>query len=396
MKKIIFSLFITIVFFLWPKLSLAQNEDTVNLHLFFSSGCPHCAEEKEFLKEIQDKYPQLNVIMYDVGNNAQNQKLYAEVIEKFGVRIGGVPFTVICDEYILGYLNSETTGKQIDDIIQKKIESGVCSDEVAVFQTESEPQAEGDKDEKKGIDLPIFGSLNLETTSLFFLTAAIGFLDGFNPCAMWALLFLISLLLGIEDKKRRYFLGTAFILTSGLVYFAFMAAWLNFFLILGVVKWIRLIVAAVAIGVGVHNLKNFWENRQGGCFVEGDEKRQQKFEQIKRIVYRKNIILSIGGIILLAFAVNMVELVCSAGFPAIYTQILAMSNLSTIQYYLYLLLYIFFFILDDLAVFIIAMVTIQTVGIESKYSRISKAIGGILMIIIGLLLIFNPQLLTFG
>jgi hypothetical protein len=175
-----------------------------------------------------------------------------------------------------------------------------------------------------------------------------------------------------------------------------MAAWLNFFLLLGFVKWVRLIVAGVAMGVGIYNLKNFWQNRQGGCFVEGDEKRQQKFEQIKQIVYKKNILLSIGGIILLAFAVNMIELVCSAGFPAIYTQILAMSDLNTIQYYLYLLLYIFFFILDDLAVFVIAMITVQAVGIENKYSQISKVIGGILMIIIGLLLIFNPQLLTFG
>lgn len=396
MKKLFPLFFIIIAFFLWPKLSLAQN-NTVNLHLFFSPGCPHCAAEKEFLEESQDKYPQLNIIMYDVGDNVENQKLYAKVAEKLGVRVGGVPFTVICDEYILGYLSPETTGKQIDGIIQKKIESGVCNDEVSTFQSLSEePQVNGDKDKKNEIDLPIFGLLDLETTSLFFLTAAIGFLDGFNPCAMWTLLFLISLLLGIKDKKRRYFLGIAFILASGLVYFAFMAAWLNFFLLLGFVKWVRLIVAGVAMGVGIYNLKNFWQNRQGGCFVEGDEKRQQKFEQIKQIVYKKNILLSIGGIILLAFAVNMIELVCSAGFPAIYTQILAMSDLNTIQYYLYLLLYIFFFILDDLAVFVIAMITVQAVGIENKYSQISKVIGGILMIIIGLLLIFNPQLLTFG
>lgn len=396
MKKLFPLFFIVITFFLWPKLSLAQN-NSVNLHLFFSPGCPHCAAEKEFLKESQDKYPQLNIIMYDVGDNVENQKLYAKVAEKLGVRVGGVPFTVICDEYILGYLSPETTGKQIDTIIQEKIESGVCNDEVSSFQSLSEePQVNGNKDKKNEIDLPVFGLLDLETTSLFFLTAAIGFLDGFNPCAMWTLLFLISLLLGIKDKKRRYFLGTAFILASGLVYFAFMAAWLNFFLLLGFVKWVRLTVAGVAIGVGIYNFKNFWQNRQGGCFVEGDEKRQQKFEQIKQIVYKKNILLSIGGIILLAFAVNMIELVCSAGFPAIYTQILAMSDLNTIQYYLYLLLYIFFFILDDLAVFVIAMITVQAVGIENKYSQISKVIGGILMILIGLLLIFNPQLLTFG
>ena len=120
------------------------------------------------------------------------------------------------------------------------------------------------------------------------------------------------------------------------------------------------------------------------------------FDKLKAAATQKKFILAFFGIIALAFAVNLVELICSAGLPAIYAQVLAMNNLSSLQHYLYILLYIFFFMLDDLLVFFIAMVTLQLSGVSTKYSRFSNLIGGILMLIIGLLLIFKPGWLTFG
>ena len=99
---------------------------------------------------------------------------------------------------------------------------------------------------------------------------------------------------------------------------------------------------------------------------------------------------------LLAAAVNLVELVCSAGLPAVYTSVLAMSNLATWQYYSYLLFYILIFMLDDLIVFILAMSTLQIKAISSHYTKWSGWIGGILMLIIGFLLLFKPGLLMFG
>jgi hypothetical protein len=106
--------------------------------------------------------------------------------------------------------------------------------------------------------------------------------------------------------------------------------------------------------------------------------------------------LALGGIIVLAFLVNLVELVCSAGLPAIYTQILALNNLANWQYYFYIFLYVFFFMVDDLLIFIVAMVTLKMTGLSTRYARYSHLIGGILMIIIGILLIFKPEWLMFG
>ncbi len=248
----------------------------------------------------------------------------------------------------------------------------------------------------ESLTIPILGTIQTANLSLPALSVVIGLIDGFNPCAMWTLLFLISLLLGMKNKKRMWTLGITFIVASAFVYFLFLSAWLNFFLILGFVFWIRITIGLFAIGVGIYNLREYQKNKDGTCKTSDDEKRRKTLDKLKGITHERKFILALGGIILLAFAVNLIELVCSAGLPAIFTQILSISNLSPGQHYSYILIYIFFFMVDDIVVFAIAMITLQAVGIQSKYARLSRLIGGIIMLIIGVLLLFKPEILMFG
>jgi len=246
------------------------------------------------------------------------------------------------------------------------------------------------------LEVPVLGEINTGNLSLPLLSVVIGILDGFNPCAMWTLIFLISLLLGMKDKKRMWILGGTFIATSAFVYFLFLSAWLNFFLILGFVFWIRVAIGLVALGAGIYSLRDFYINREGGCKVTDSESRKKTLDKLKNITHKRDFIAALFGIILLAFAVNLIELICSAGLPAVYTQVLSLNDLPTFKYYLYILIYIFFFMIDDLFVFIVAMVTLHAVGIQTKYARFSRLIGGIIMVIIGILLLFKPELLMFG
>jgi hypothetical protein len=181
-----------------------------------------------------------------------------------------------------------------------------------------------------------------------------------------------------------------------LVHFLFLSVWLNLFLFLGFVVWVRILISAVALGAGGYYLRDYWVNNNSVCSVTGSEKRRRVFEKIRNITQKRQFVFALGGIILLAVAVNVVELICSAGLPAIFTKILSLSNLPVWQYDLYLLFYILIFMLDDLFVFFTAMSTLQVVGIQNKYSRFSHLVGGILMLIIGLLLLFKPEWLMFG
>ncbi len=374
-KKILIIIALLIIFLLPLRTIQAQENETLDMLFFWQHGCLHCEEAKPFLENLKNDYPEINLKSFEISENEENRNLFIEMNKKLEVNNPRVPFIVIKDKYFIGWSNEKISGKQIENEIKNIL--GI--------------------DNKEGyFNIPFLGEVNIKNISLPVITIIFGALDGFNPCAMWILLFLITLLLGMKDRKKMWILGTTFIISSALVYFIFMSAWLNLLLFIGFILIIRIIIGLVAIGGGVYNLKEYFSKDQNVCKVINSKKRKRVFEKIREIIGKKNFLLSLIGIIILAFAVNLVELICSAGFPAIYTQILTLSHLNNLQYYLYILLYIFIFMLDDLLVFIIAMITLKITGITTKYTKYSHLIGGILLLIIGILLILKPNLLMFG
>jgi thiol-disulfide isomerase/thioredoxin len=376
--------------------SISSPDDKVNLYFFWANGCPHCSHEKEFLKELEQKYSDLKIHSLEVTRDRKNIELLKNVGKELSANVSGVPFTVIGKQYFVGY-NKQTTGAAIEEAVQCALQNG-CHDVVGNLISPITPNPE--QSEKKTIpekiDLPFFGEMEIKNLSLPTITIILGALDGFNPCAMWVLLFLITLLLGMEDRKRMWLLGSVFIITSAFVYFLFMSAWLNLILFLGFIVWVRIIIGIIALIGGGHSLKEYFTNKEAVCKVTNSEKRKKVFENLKTVTQKQKLWMAVGGIILLAFAVNLVELICSFGLPAIYVQILTLTELPSWQYYAYLILYIFVFMLDDLFVFFVAMKTLQIAGITTKYTHASHLVGGIIMLIIGISLIFKPELLMFG
>lgn len=398
MTKLLKIILPIILFFCFLMPAFAQ--DKVNLYFFYGDGCPHCANEEKFLNTLEKEYKNIKISRYEVWNNRDNAQFLAMLGRELGLDVSGVPLLVIGDKTFVGFYSAETTGGQIKATVEDSLSNG-CGDVVApILKNQQDGQGQtGSCEEKKElpdkINLPLLGEVEIKNLSLPALTVAIGAADGFNPCAMWVLLFLISLLLGMENRKRMWILGSAFIIASGAVYFLFLSAWLNLFLFLGFVFWIRISIGIVALVSGGFHLRDWWLNRKG-CPVAGGEKRKLIFEKIRAVIQTKTFWLAFLGIIILACAVNLVELVCSAGLPAVYTQILALAHLPAWQYYGYLLLYIFIFMLDDMFVFIIAMATLEMKAISSRYTRWSGLIGGIIMLIVGILLLFKPGWLMFG
>ncbi len=396
MKKIFIGLFLFITWLI-PANALAN---TTNIYFFWGQGCPHCAKEKTFLAKYIDENHQVKLYDYEVYYNQNNQESLQALGKSLGFSIQGVPVTIIGDQPLVGF--SETiTPAEIERRIDACLQLG-CPDKTSEILgiAKTAPIAISNSDtlavESDKIKLPWLGEIETKNFSLPVLTIILGALDGFNPCAMWVLLFLISLLLGMKDKKRMWILGSAFIIASAMVYFLFMAAWLNLIIFLGFIVWVRVLIGILALVGGGYNLKEYFTNPTGACKVTGTEKRQKIFSRLQEITKSNSFYLALGGIVLLAVAVNLVELICSAGLPTVYTQILALNSLTSWQYYLYILLYIFVFMLDDMLVFFIAMATLQVTGLTTKYSRYSHLIGGVLMLIIGILLIFKPEVLMFG
>lgn len=347
-------------------------ENKVNIYLFYSYTCPHCHDEIEYFKQLENKYKdKINIYKYEVIKDKNNLKMMNATKELFQVSSTGVPFTVIGKEYILGF--SETTKDEFTNIIDNYLE---------------ENTNENNKIEKT---IPILGKIDAKKTSLTLVGIILGFIDGFNPCAMWILLLLINMTLTMKNKKKMIAIGLTFILTSGIIYFLSMLG-ISYILDLTMVNIVRDVIAVFAIILGIYNLHVYIKTRKDtGCHVVDKKKRKGIIKKINEIMSKKSTLLAIIGTIILASSVNLIELACSLGFPTIYLELLTINNIHGITKILYLLIYIFFYLIDDLVVFLIAVFTLKSKGISTRYNKFVNLVGGILMIIMGLLLIFKPD-----
>lgn len=422
MKKYIRLLILGILFILFPLRVNAEGR-VVNIHLFYGETCPHCAAEEKFLDEYLKDKDNVKLYTYEVWNSTKNQKLMNEVANQMGVSANGVPFTVIGKKVITGfsesytpdeiksavdhYLDENNTYRDYAGEVTGKVEKETTQPEEdkktneIVKQEDDEPEEITNYDDSTSYEktVPVLGKINAKTVSLPILSVVLGFVDGFNPCAMWILIFLITMLLNMKDRKKMWALGLIFILTSGIVYLMFMLAWLNLATFISKISYIRLAIALVAIVVGIINLYNYIKSlnsKDDGCEVVDKKDRKKIMNKIISITKEKKFILAVLGIIVLAASVNIVELMCSIGIPLLFTQILAMNDLSTFSYMIYMLIYILFFLIDDIVVFVISMATLKVTGITTKYTKYSHLVGGIIMLIIGLLLIVKPEILMFN
>ena len=373
-------------------------KENVEIHIFYSETCSFCKQEINFLDDIINKYDNITISKYEVTKNEENVKLFNQVRIAFDLEKSNVPLTVIGTNYYIGF--NDSISYKIENAINyysQRIHQNLVDDiKFGTFDPETD-KVEINTIEENLIKLPFLGVIDPKSFSIPIIAIVIGLVDGFNPCAMWVLLFLISMLIGMKNKKRMWALGLTFIFTSAIIYLLFMVSWLKITLSITSILWVKILIGIVAILAGIINFRNYLKirNEEVGCTVVDDKKRSKIIDKIKKIISEKSFILAIFGIITLAVSVNVVELACSAGLPLLFTQILAMNSLTSLEYIMYMLLYIFFFLLDDIIVFAIAMITLELTGFSNKYSKYSHLIGGIIMLIIGLLLIFKPELLSF-
>ena len=402
MKRRIKIVILAFFIFFFPIFGLAK-DNQITMYLFHGDGCPHCAEEMEFISSSLEKYKNLKIKKYEVWYNEENAELLQKVLNAYSVNRMGVPATIIGDTIIMGF--GEGTGNRIERAIEyyskhsyidqvARIQKGTFNSEE--FNPDNDfMKEEKEKQEDLTVTVPFFGKVNLERVSLSTASVIIGFIDGFNPCAMWVLLFLISVLLGMKNRKRMWALGLTFLLTSAVVYLLIMLSWLQIAVKITTVIWIRNIIAIISIFGGIWNLRSFFKSQDSGCEVVDDKKRKNIIKKIRKFTSEKSFILALLGVMGLAISVNLVELACSAGLPLVFSELLVLNHVSDSMKFLYTLLYIVFFLIDDILVFLIAMFTMKITGISTKYNKYSHLLGGILMIIIGLLLLFKPGWLMF-
>ncbi|WP_455378314.1 glutaredoxin family protein [Petrachloros mirabilis] len=350
-----------------------SGQPSPELEVFVRLGCPHCETAKVFLEELQRERPSLTISVHDISDDpAAHRRLLMLAAEK-GVTTVGVPSFLIGTELIVGFLSADTTGREIRAKLDLHAQAPVVPSDVDSIKT------------------PWFGHVRLNDLGLPLFTIAIGLLDGFNPCAMWVLLFLLSLLVNLRDRWKMALIAVTFVVVSGVVYFAFMAAWLNVFLLIGFSRAVQVGLGGIALLIGAINVKDFFALHRGVSMSIPEPAKPGLYARTRAVLQADNLAGALIGIVILAVLVNVIELLCTAGFPALYTQILAMQQLPLWAYYGYLSLYNLAYVFDDGLMVAIAVVTLSRTKLQERTGRWLKLISGMVMAGLGGILLLAPK-----
>ncbi len=369
--------------------------EQADIEVFVRKGCPHCGEAEQFLAALQLEKPGLRIVIRDITEDMQaleRLKTLAETRQENGVR---VPAFWVGGHLIVGYSEQAATGTLIRETLAatrhpvRKSDDMVGSCEADQSLECGPGTTEDEKPRPESFEVALLGKrITLEEVGLPLFTLAMGLLDGFNPCSMWVLILMISMLAPMGNRVRMLAVAGTFVAVEGIAYFVFMAAWLNLFLLIGLSRVSELAIAAIAIVAGAINLKDFWAFGAGITLSIPASAKPGIYARIRAILQAENMLGALIGAVLLAVMVQIVELLCTSGFLALYTRILTLRQLDSLSYYGYLLLYNLAYMFDDVVVLAIGVITLSQQRLQEKEGRRLKLISGLVMVGLGIYLLF--------
>lgn len=374
--------------------TVASAAPDVDLEVFSREGCPHCAAAQRFLATLQQERPGLRLVVYDVQHDPVALTRLQDLARQHGVQTLGVPAFYLHGTLLIGYRSADTTGVQLKALLDRPPASlqhpQATGQEAAGAGPEAPVRPEAGQRDLETVDLPFVGRVHVRELGFPLVTIVLGLLDGVNPCAMWVLLFVLSLLVHLHSRTKMALIGGTFVVVSGLVYLAFMAAWLQVFLLIGWSRLTQMVLGGVAVLIGVLNVKDGLALGGGISLAIPAVAKPGLYARVRRILQADNLLGALTSVVVLAVLVNMVELLCTAGLPAVYTQLLAQQQLPWWGYYGYLVLYNVAYMLDDSLMLLLAIFTLGRQKLHERQGRWLKLLSGVVMLGLGLLLLVWP------
>lgn len=345
--------------------------ESVTVTVFWSKSCAHCHDALGYINKLEKEYSWIKLEKFEISVSNNNAKLYDEMAQRLGQKGQFVPGIFICDQMIIGFSGGE-------DIRQAALN---C------FKGQENKKA-------TSIEIPFFGKVETSKLSLPVLTIILAGMDAFNPCAFFVLLFLLSLMVHARSKGRMLLVGGVFIFFSGLIYFLFMAAWLNLFMVIGHIKWVTTVAGVIALTVASLNIKDFFWFKKGISLSISDKAKPELFKRMRNLISSDSLGMVLLSTVTLAIVANSYELLCTAGFPMVYTRALTLKDISVSDYYLYLLAYNIIYVIPLMVIVLIFTFTLGGRKLSEKEGQFLKLLSGCLMLSMGIILLINPSMLT--
>jgi thiol-disulfide isomerase/thioredoxin len=365
-----------------PEWLRASNDASVRVQLYFfwSLNCPHCLDARPWIERIAQEHPWIELHSLEITGHPANRRLYQQYAAHFGQTARSVPAFFTCNAMIIGWDGLHGVGRQLLE------RAGQCRDGQLPLESGQPTSTSPELALLEGIDLAHW---NLPLTTL-----VLAGLDAFNPCAFFILLFLLSLLAHARSRRRMLLVGLIFVGLSGLIYFLFMAAWLNLFLVLGSLSWLTGIAGSLALVIGILNTREYFFFQQGPGLSIPAAARPGLFRRMTSLMATQSLPALLAGTVALALTVNLYELLCTAGFPMVYTRLLTLRQLPEPLYYSYLALYNLVYVAPLLAIVLLFTRTLGPRKLSRDEGRLLKLVSGLMMLMLGLVLLIDPAWLN--
>jgi len=364
----------------------------VTIYFFWGDGCPHCAEEEIFLEQLKMEYPQMTVQDYEVWYDKGNQEILKKVADVMSFEPKGVPVTIIGNEVWIGFR------VQYEAEIRAALANCIattCESPIDKELLGTDTPVEGPTNSDQVITLPFFGEIDLGKQSLAVSTLIIGFVDGFNPCSLWLISVLLTLTLTSGSRTKVITVGLTYLIVTTIVYSLFILGVFTLFSYIGYLKWIQIIVALVAIGFGVINMKDYFWYKEGVSLTISEKHKPKLYKNMRdSVVTPRSLIGLISTTAVMAAGVSLIEFSCTAGFPVIWSNIMIANNVSGVYFALLLGIYMLIYLLDEIGVIAVATITMKAARVEEKHGRLLKLISGTIMLALGIVMLINPAIMN--
>lgn len=353
------------------------SDDTVVLTLFWGDGCPHCADEKAWLEEAEDEYPDLEVQQYEVWYDEDNRALLIETAEEMGFEPSGVPVTIVGDRHWIGW----------SDAVRDEIE--------AILKLEAPATGPGSTSGKtSSVEVPLFGDVAVSSDSLVFSTLVIGFVDGVNPCSLWVISVLLAIVVRSGSRKRVFAIGLTFLSVTAAMYAFYMVGIYSAMGVIGHLGLIQVVVAIVAGVFGVVSIKDYFAFKKGISFTIKDSSKPGIYKRMRAAAQSEALLPALAATVVLAVGVSLLETPCTAGFPVLWTGLLQANDVGTAEAAGLFGLYMLPFLLDELLVFGIAVATLRATKMQEKHGRVLKLVAGTMMLALAITVLVSPEAMS--
>ena len=362
------------------------------LHFFYKEECPHCRNVEGYLEELEKDH-EVDINKYEVTSKPEKE-IFESFKGRYGLTTASYPIVFVGNKYFIG--DTSIRNNLEKEVSHCQNNSCPCPAETTRGFTPYLPESRNVTPEKQEtIEVPFFGTIDLSTLSIYTTTSIIAFVDGFNPCSLWLITFLLGIVIHSNSRKKILAVGGTFLLVTGATYALFMAGLLNVFLYVGYLNWIQAIVAGVALIFAIVNIKDYFWYKKGISFTIPDKYKPKIFKNIRGIMNPRNsLIATITGTTILALGVVLVELPCTAGFPLIWTNMIAQQQIAGLTFLILLGIYMLIYLIDELLVVGGVFWTMRMTRFEEKHGRVLKLIGGMIMLALGMVMIINPDLMN--